>query len=392
MEHWKAKTKLVHAGAKRSQFGELSEAIFLTQGFVYDSAEDAEARFIESGPDDYIYARYANPTVRMFEERLAALEGAEDAFATASGMAAVSGALFCMLRTGDHIVSSKALFGSCLFVVDDILRRWGIEVTLIDGTDLDAWENAMQPNTKVCFCEAISNPTLQVIDIAGVAKIAHAGGAQLVVDNVFATPVFQRTLELGADVVIYSATKHIDGQGRCLGGIVLGSKEFIQDTFIPFNKHTGPAMSPFTAWVMLKGLETLVLRVEAQAKSAAAIVDALKGHAKLTSVIYPTDETHPQHALARSQMSAGGTVVAFEVAGGKLGAFKLLNALETFTISNNLGDAKSLVTHPVTTTHKNLTDEARAEAGITDGMIRLSVGIEDTDDLINDLLNALDGV
>ncbi|PIB25104.1 O-succinylhomoserine sulfhydrylase [Amylibacter kogurei] len=389
MENWKAKTKLVHAGAKRSQFGELSEAIFLTQGFVYDTAEDAEARFIESGPDDYIYARYANPTVRMFEERLAALEGAEDAFATASGMAAVSGTLFSMLRAGDHVVSSKALFGSCLFVIDDILRRWGIEVTLVDGTDLDAWAAAMQPNTKVCFCEAISNPTLQVIDIAGVAKIAHAGGAQLVVDNVFATPVFQRTLELGADVVVYSATKHIDGQGRCLGGIVLGTKEFIQDTFIPFNKHTGPAMSPFTAWVMLKGLETLVLRCEAQAKSAAAIVDALKGHAKLTTVIYPTDETHPQHELANRQMSAGGTVVAFEVKGGKAAAFKLLNNLEIFTISNNLGDAKSLVTHPVTTTHKNLTDEARAEAGITDGMIRLSVGIEDTDDLIADLLNAL---
>ncbi|GHA55086.1 O-succinylhomoserine sulfhydrylase [Amylibacter ulvae] len=392
MEHWKEKTKLVHAGAKRSQFGELSEAIFLTQGFVYDTAEDAEARFIESGPDDYIYARYANPTVRMFEERLAALEGAEDAFATASGMAAVSGTLFSMLRAGDHVVSSKALFGSCLFVIDDILRRWGIEVTLVDGTDLDAWAAAMQPNTKVCFCEAISNPTLQVIDIAGVAKIAHDGGAQLVVDNVFATPVFQRTLELGADVVVYSATKHIDGQGRCLGGIVLGTKEFIQDTFIPFNKHTGPAMSPFTAWVMLKGLETLVLRCEAQAKSAVAIVDALKGHKKLTSVIYPTDETHPQHELARRQMTAGGTVVAFEVTGGKAAAFKLLNALEVFTISNNLGDAKSLVTHPVTTTHKNLTDDARAEAGITDGMIRLSVGIEDTDDLIADLIGALEKV
>ncbi len=390
MDNWKPKTKLVHAGVKRSQFGELSEAMFLTQGFVYETAEQAEARFIQSAPDEYVYGRYGNPTVRMFEERMMALEGAQDAFGTATGMAAVSGALFAMLRAGDHIISSKALFGSCLFVIDDILRRWGVQVTLVDGTDLDQWQAAMKPNTKVLFLEAISNPTLEVCDIAGVAKIAHAGGAQLVVDNVFATPIFQRTLELGADVVIYSATKHIDGQGRCLGGVVLGTSEFIQDVFIPFNKHTGPSMSPFNAWVMLKGLETLALRCDAQADTAQSIVDALRDHPKITRMLYPTDAAHPHHKLARSQMTKGGTVISFEVAGGKDAAFRTLNALNIVTLSNNLGDAKSLATHPVTTTHKNLAPDARAAAGITDGLIRFSVGLEDADDLIADVLGALE--
>jgi len=390
MENWKPRTKLVHAGAKRSQYGELSEALFLTQGFVYDTAEGAEARFIENNDEEFIYARYGNPTVRMFEERMMALEGAEDAFATASGMAAVSGTLFSMLQAGDHIVSSKALFGSCLFVVDDILRRWGVEVTLVDGTDLSAWEAAMQSNTKVCFLEAISNPTLEVCDIQSVSKIAHEHGAKLVVDNVFATPIFQRSLDLGADVIIYSATKHIDGQGRCLGGIVLGSKEFIQDTFIPFNKHTGPAMSPFNAWVMLKGLETLALRCDAQADSALKITTALAGHNKVAKTLYPTHAHHPHCELAKMQMTKGGTVIAFEIQGGKEAAFRVLNALQIITLSNNLGDAKSLATHPVTTTHKNLSPEARAEAGISDGMIRLSIGLEDTDDLIADVLQALD--
>ena len=389
MENWKPRTKLVHAGAKRSQFGELSEAMFLTQGFVYDSPEQAEARFIENQPDEYIYGRYGNPTVRMFEERMMALEGAEDAFGTATGMAAVSGTLFSLLHAGDHIVSSKALFGSCLFVIDDILRRWGVEVTLVDGTDLAAWQDAMQPNTKVCFCEAISNPTLEVSDITGIAEIAHAGGAMLVVDNVFATPVHQRTLELGADIVVYSATKHIYGQGRCLGGVVLGSAEYIQDVFIPFNKHTGPSMSPFNAWVMLKGLETLSLRCDAQADTAVKIVDALRGHDKIARILYPTDADHPNHELARRQMTRGGTVIAFEVLGGKEAAFRVLNGLEIIILSNNLGDAKSLATHPVTTTHKNLEPEARAAAGITDGLIRLSVGLEDADDLIADILGAL---
>ena len=390
MENWKPKTKLVHAGIKRSQYNELSEAIFLTQGFAYESAEQAEARFIEAGEDEYIYARYGNPTVRMFEERIAALEGAEDAFATASGMAAVSGALFSMLRAGDHVVSAKALFGSCLFVLEDILQRWGIEVTFVEGTDLDAWAAAMRPDTKVVFLEALSNPTLEVIDIAGVSKIAHAAGATVVVDNVFATPVFQRSLELGADVVIYSATKHIDGQGRCLGGVVLGTKEYIRKTFEPFNKHTGPAMSPFTAWVMLKGLETIVLRCEEQARSCEALVAALSGHDKLERLIYPFADDHPQVALAKRQMTQGGTVVTLVLKGGKEAAFRFINALDIITISNNLGDAKSIITHPATTTHQRLTDEQRAALGISDGLVRISIGLEDADDLLAEISNALE--
>lgn len=392
MDNWKAKTKLVHAGVKRSQYGELSEAIFLTQGFVYNTAEQAEARFIDCQDDEYIYARYGNPTVRMFEERIAALEGAEDAFATASGMAAVSGTLFSMLRVGDHVVSAKALFGSCLFVVEDILQRWGIEVTFVDGTNLDEWRAAMRPNTKVAFLEAISNPTLEVIDIKGVADIVHAAGATLVVDNVFATPVFQRSLELGADIVIYSATKHIDGQGRCLGGVVLGTKEFIRKTFEPFNKHTGSSMSPFTAWVMLKGLETLVLRCEAQATTCEALVKALSGHSKLERLIYPFAADHPQQKLAKQQMTHGGTVISLDIKGGKTAAFRFLNALNIVTISNNLGDAKSLVTHPATTTHQRLSDEQRAILGISDGLIRISIGLEDAGDLLSDISQALDKV
>ncbi|GLQ34582.1 O-succinylhomoserine sulfhydrylase [Amylibacter marinus] len=390
MENWKPKTKLVHAGTKRSQFGELSEAIYLTQGFAYDTAEQAEARFIETGPDEFIYGRYGNPTVAMFEQRIAALEGAEDAFATASGMAAVSGTLFSMLRAGDHIVSAKALFGSISFVIDDVLRRWGIEVTLVDGTNLDEWRAAMRPNTKVCFLEALSNPTLEVIDIAAVAEIAHAYNATLVVDNVFATPIFQRTLDLGADVVIYSATKHIDGQGRVLGGVVLGTTEFIRGTFEPFNKHTGPSMSPFNAWVLLKGLETLALRCEAQADTAMAISQALEGHNKLSRLIYPFSPKHAQYELAKAQMTKGGTVISLELTGGKEAAFKFLNALKIITMSNNLGDSKSLVTHPATTTHQRLSDEQRAELGISDGLVRVSIGLEDTDDLIGDITQALE--
>lgn len=389
MTEWTPRTKLVHAGIKRSQYGELSEAIFLTQGFAYDTAEQAEARFIEAGEDEYIYARYGNPTVRMFEERIAALEGAEDAFATASGMAAVSGTLFSMLSAGDHIVSARALFGSCLFIVQNILPKWGVEVTLVDGTDLDAWRAAMRPDTKAVFLEAISNPTLEVIDIRGVSDIAHEVGATVVVDNVFATPIFQRSLDLGADVVIYSATKHIDGQGRCLGGVVLGTQEFIRGTFEPFNKHTGPALSPFNAWIMLKGLETLDLRCRAQAESAEAIVDALQGHAKLERTIYPFAKDHPQLELAKKQMTAGGTVVSVDVKGGQPAAFRFLNALEIVTMSNNLGDAKSLATHPTTTTHQRLSDEERQALGITDGLVRISIGLEDSGDLIRDLQQAL---
>ena len=383
------RTKLVHGGTRRSQYNEVSEAIFLTQGFVYDSAEAAEARFLESGPDEFIYARYGNPTVAMFEERIAALEGSEDAFATASGMAAVSGALMAMLSAGDHVVAARALFGSCLYVLEEILTRYGVEVTFVDGTDLDQWRSAIRNDTKAVFFETIANPTLEVVDIEAVARLAHAVGAQVVVDNVFATPVFSRAIEQGADVVVYSATKHIDGQGRALGGVILGTREFIRGMIEPYMKHTGGSMSPFTAWVMLKGLETIDLRVRAQAASALALTDALQGHAKLKRVIYPGHSSHAQHELVARQMGKGGTVLSLDLAGGKAAAFRFLNALEIVLISNNLGDAKSIATHPATTTHQRLPDDQKSDLGITPGLIRLSVGIEDTDDLVDDVLQAL---
>jgi O-succinylhomoserine sulfhydrylase len=386
----KPRTRAVHAGTRRSQYGEVSEALFLTQGFVYDSAEAAEARFIEAGPDEYIYARYGNPTVAMFEDRIAALEGAEDAFATASGMAAVNGALCAMLRAGDHVVAARALFGSCLYILEEVLPRFGVEVTLVDGTDLDQWRAALRADTKLVFFEAMSNPTLEVIDIAAVSALAHEVGARVVVDNVFATPVFSDAIGLGADVVIYSATKHIDGQGRCLGGVILGTREVIRKTVEPYMKHTGGAMSPFNAWVMLKSLEHMELRCRAQAESAQAIAAALEGHAGLTRVIYPGLASHPQADLAKAQMTAPGTVLALEVAGGQAAAFRVLNALELVTISNNLGDAKSIITHPATTTHQRLSEEARARLGITPGLLRLSVGLEDAEDLIADLTGALE--
>ncbi len=388
-DNWKPRTRLVHSGSRRSQYGEVSEAIFLTQGFVYDSAEQAEARFVELGDDEYIYARYGNPTVRMFEERIAALEGAEDAFATASGMAAVNGALLAGLKAGDHVVAARALFGSCLYICETLLPRYGIDVTFVDGTDLDQWRAAMRPGTRLCFLEAISNPTLEVIDIAAVAQIAHDAGALLVVDNVFATPVFQRTLDLGADVVVYSATKHIDGQGRCLGGVVLGSREFIRKTLEPYLKHTGGALSPFNAWVMLKGLETLDLRCRAQAETAIDIATALEGHGRLEKVIHPFLASHPQHDVARRQMAMGGTVLSLIVKGGKDGAFRFLDGLRIIKISNNLGDAKSLVTHPATTTHQRLSPEQRAALDISDGLVRLSIGLEDGADLRDDITAAL---
>ncbi len=390
MDNWNTRTKLVHAGTRRSQYGELSEAIYLTQGFVYPSAEAAQARFDALGDDEFIYARYGNPTVAMFEDRIAALEGAEAAFATASGMAAVNGALFALLEAGDHIVAAKALFGSCLFIVDTLLPKYGVEVTLVDGTDLSAWEAAMQPNTKVCFFETLSNPTLEAVDVRGVAEIAHKAGAKVVVDNVFATPIFQRALTLGADVVIYSATKHIDGQGRCLGGVVLGDKAFIRGPLEMYLKHTGGALSPFNAWVMLKGLETLDLRVRAQAECALTLAKALQGHEKLAKVIYPGLESHPQHALVSAQMEAGGTVISLVVNGGKAAAFRMLNALKIVLISNNLGDAKSIITHPATTTHSRLSAEQLTALGIGDGLVRLSVGLEDVGDLLADISQALD--
>ena len=385
------RTLLVHAGTERSGFGEMSEALYLTQGFAYPDAESAQARF-DGTEEGFVYARYGNPTVRMFEERIAALEQAEDAFATASGMAAVHAALFSLLRAGDHMVASKALFGSCLYVVETLLPRFGVETTLVEGTDLEAWAAAMRPNTKAAFLESPSNPTLALVDIGAVAQVVHAAGARLVVDNVFATPMFQRPLALGADVVIYSATKHIDGQGRCLGGVVLGSRDFIRGELEPMLKHTGAALSPFNAWVMLKGLETLDLRARAQAATAAAVADALAGHPKVARVIYPGRADHPQHALAVRQMETGGTMVAVEIDGGQPAAFRMLNALEIVLISNNLGDAKSIATHPATTTHQRLSEEARLSLGITRGLVRLSLGLEDPGDLIADLLRALDAV
>jgi O-succinylhomoserine sulfhydrylase len=392
---YRPRTRLVHEGHRRSQYGETSEAIYLTQGFVYQDAEAAEARFkgeIAEGEEGFIYARYGNPTVAMFEDRIAALEGAEAAFATASGMAAVHAALMCQLRAGDHVVAARALFGSCLYIIETLCPRFGVEVTLVDGTDLDQWRRAMRPETRCCFLETPSNPTLEVIDIAGVAEVAHSVGARLVVDNVFATPMFQRPLALGADIVVYSATKHIDGQGRCLGGVILGREAFIRDEVEPYVKHTGPALSPFNAWVLLKGLETLALRCHAQTDSAEALAGWLNGRAGLGRVLYPGLPSHPQHNLALSQMERPGSLVSFEVADGQAGAFRFLNALRLIRISNNLGDAKSLVTHPTTTTHQRLTEEQRQRLGITPGLVRLSVGLEDPADLRADLESALAAV
>ncbi len=380
-------TRLVHGGVMRSGFGETSEALFLTQGYVYASAEEAEARFKGEAPG-FVYSRFSNPTVAMFEERMALLEGAEAGRATASGMAAVTAALMSLLRAGDHVVAARALFGSCLYIVDEWLPRFGVTSTLVDGADLDQWRAAMTPNTKILFLESPTNPQLDVLDIAAIAEIAHKGGAKLVVDNVFATPLLQSPLQLGADVVVYSTTKHIDGQGRCLGGMILASRELIDGHIHNILRQTGPTISPFNAWVMLKGLETLPLRVTQQCASAARIADALADQAAVKRSIYPFRADHPQMALARRQMSGGGTVVCFELNGGKDSAFRFANALNIVKISNNLGDAKSLITHPATTTHQRLTPEVRATMGITDGMLRLSVGLEDVDDLLDDLAQA----
>ncbi|MEM9434993.1 MAG: O-succinylhomoserine sulfhydrylase [Pseudomonadota bacterium] len=389
MNNWSDRTKAVHAGTRRSQYGEMSEAIFMTQGFSYDSPEQAEARFIESGSDEYIYARYGNPTVRMFEERIAQIEGAEDAFATASGMAAVFGALMSNVKAGDHVVSSRALFGSCLYILEDIMPRFGVDVTFVDGTDLKQWQNAIRADTKLVFLETMANPTLEVIDVAAVCDIAHANNTLVFVDNVFATPVFSKAFDDGADVVIYSATKHMDGQGRCLGGVILGTQEMIRKTVEPFLKHTGGALSPFNAWIMLKGLETMNLRCTAQAETALKLAGSLEGHSAVAKVIYPYLQSHPQYEVATRQMRAGGTVITLEIAGGKAAAFQVLNALNIVSISNNLGDSKSIITHPTTTTHQRLSDVQRAELGITDGMLRLSVGLEDADDLLEDMKQAL---
>ncbi|MBR1267043.1 O-succinylhomoserine sulfhydrylase [Bradyrhizobium sp. AUGA SZCCT0222] len=386
---YRPETRLVHGGTLRSQFGETSEALFLTQGYVYDSAEQCEARFKGEEPG-FIYSRYSNPTIEMFERRMIQLEGAEAARSTATGMAAVATAILAPLRAGDHVVASKALFGSCLYVVQDLLPRYGIETTLVDGLDLDQWQRALRPNTKSFFLESPTNPTLDVLDIPAIAEIAHSGGARLIVDNVFATPIWQSPLTLGADVVVYSATKHIDGQGRCLGGIILASEAFVAEHLHNFMRHTGPSMSPFNAWVLLKGLETLAVRVRAQTETAGKVADALAKHPKISRLIYPGRADHPQAELVKRQMRAGSTLVGFEVKGGKQAAFRCLNALQISRISNNLGDAKSLVTHPPTTTHQRLTPEARAELGISEGFIRFSAGLEHADDLIEDFEAALE--
>jgi O-succinylhomoserine sulfhydrylase len=372
----------------RSPFGELSEALFLTQSFAYPTMQAAEARFKGDDPG-FIYSRFSNPTVAMFEQRMCLLEGAEAARATASGMAAVTASLLSQVKAGDHVVAARALFGSCLYVVEELLPRFGVETTLVDGADLAAWKKALRKETKALFLETPTNPGLEVYDLKALADLAHEAGARLVVDNVFATPLLQKPFEFGADIVVYSATKHIDGQGRCLGGVILASRALIDETLHNFLRQTGPAMSPFNAWVMLKGLETLPLRVAQQASSAAKIADFLAEQPGVRRVLYPFRDDHPQAALARRQMTGGGTLVSFDVAGGKEAAFALANALEVVKISNNLGDAKSLITHPATTTHQRLTPEARAALGINEGMLRLSVGIEDCDDLLYDLESGL---
>lgn len=384
-------TKLVRGGTTRSQHKETSEAIFLTSGFVYDSAEEADARFAGTSPG-YLYGRYANPTVRMLEERLMALEGAEECLCVGSGMAAVTAAVVAPLKAGDRVVASRALFSSCLWLLDTYLPRFGIDVEFVDGEDLDQWKRAAQKPIRLVLLESPSNPLLGAVDLAAVAKIVKPAGALIVVDNVFATPLLQKPLELGADVVVYSTTKHMDGQGRTLGGAILSSKQNIDELYRDFLRHTGPAISPFNAWVILKGLETMHLRVPAQCASAARIADAVAKHPKVARVFYPGREDHPHYAVHAKQMSAGGTLVALELKGGRAEAFRFLNALRLVDISNNLGDAKSLATHPETTTHRRLTDEQRRQIGITPGAVRLSVGLEDVEDLLEDVLQALGAV
>ncbi|MBB2985018.1 O-succinylhomoserine sulfhydrylase [Terracoccus luteus] len=387
-QSWRPDTLAVRAGLSRSGFEETAEALYLTSGFVYESAEQAEAAF-KGDVDRFVYSRYGNPTVTMFEERLRRLDGAEACFATGSGMSAVFVALAALLGQGDRVVSSRALFGSCFVILDEILPRWGVETVFVDGADLDQWREALSEPTTAVFFETPSNPMQELVDIAAVSELAHAAGAKVVVDNVFGTPVFSKPFEHGADIVVYSATKHIDGQGRTLGGAVLGPKEFIDGPVQNLMRHTGPSMSPFNAWVLVKGLETLSLRVERMAANALTVARFLESHAKVRRVVHPFLESHPQHELAKRQMSAAGTVVTFELDGGKDEAFALMNALRVIDISNNLGDSKSLVTHPATTTHRRLAPEARAAVGITDGVLRVSVGLEDVDDLVDDLTQAL---
>ncbi|HXP02881.1 MAG TPA: O-succinylhomoserine sulfhydrylase [Stellaceae bacterium] len=382
-------TLLVRGGAMRSEFDETCEALYLTSGYVYGTAAEAEEAFKSDG-SRFVYSRYRNPTVAMFEERLRLLEGAEFCRATASGMAAVFAALLCKLKAGDRVVASRALFGSCFYIVNELLPRYGIETKLVDGRDLEAWEDAIGGNVKLTFLESPSNPAMEVIDIAEVARLTHRAGGSLVVDNVFATPLLQKPLELGADVVVYSATKHIDGQGRALGGAILSTNQYLKDDLGQFYRHTGPSLSPFNAWLLLKGLETLELRVERQCRTAENIARFLETHPKITRVLYPGLPSHPQHELAKRQMKLGGSVVCCDIAGDKAACFRFLDALRLVDISNNLGDSKSLVTHPATTTHSKLKPEERAALGIGDSLVRISAGLEGEKDLIADIERALD--
>lgn len=387
-DNWETSTQLVRGGTLRSNFGETSEAIFMNSGFCYDSAETAESRFNGEAPG-FVYSRYSNPTLAMLEERLRLLEGAEAACVVASGMAAVFAAIACQVRPGEHLIASKVLFGSCYYIATQILPRLGVEVTLVDGKNLQEWEQAFKKNTKYVFIETPSNPNLELVDIAGVAKLCKAHGVFFIVDNVFASPLYQHPLELGADCVIYSTTKHIEGQGRALGGAVLGSAEFITEKLIPFHRHTGPAMSPFNAWVTLKGMETLDIRMERHCDNAEKVAKFLESSNKIARVIYPGLPSHPQYELAQRQMDRGGNLIAFELKGGKEAAFSFMNSLKIVDISNNLGDSKTLITHPATTTHSNIEAEERKKLDITDGMLRISIGLENANDLIADLAQAL---
>ena len=386
---WRPDTLNVHgAGEMRSQYGETSEALYLTSAYVYQSAEEAEKRF-KGEAEGYVYSRYGNPTVSMFEKRMCLLEGAQAAFATSSGMAAINAVFMSLLSKGDHVLASRALFGATLYLLNELLPRLGIETTLIDGGDLEAWQSGMRKNTKLVFLETPTNPTLELVDIEAVAKISRAAGAMLVVDNVFATPILQKPLQLGADIVLYSATKHIDGQGRCLGGVVLGETNYIGGPLREYLRQSGPSLSPFNAWVLLKGVETLSLRMARHGESAARLADFLASHKAVSRVLYPGRKDHPQYELHKRQMKAGGPLVSFEIKGGKKEAFASMNKLQIIKICNNLGDAKSLITHPTTTTHQRLTEEQRMELGITPSLLRLSVGLEDVDDLMKDLDQAL---
>ena len=389
MQRLSPQTLAVHSGTKRSQYNEMSEAIFLTQSFKYKTAEQAEDLFLNPKKEEFGYSRYENPTVRMFEDRMAAIEKTEDAYATATGMAAVHGALFSILKPGDHLVASRALFGSCLYIIEELLPRFGVAISFVDGTNLDDWERSITTNTKIVFLEPISNPTLEIIDLATVSEIAHRKGALVIVDNVFTTPVFSLASSLGADVIIYSATKHIDGQGRCLGGVICGTEKFIQNVVLPFMKHTGGSLSPFNAWILLKSLETINLRCRTQAESAFKIAKSLEKHTKMKKIVYPYLKSHSQYLLAKKQMTAGGTVISIELVGNKKETFSFLNNLKIISISNNLGDSRSLITHPATTTHQRLSIDQKNHLGISDGLVRLSVGLEDVKDLLVDLKQSL---